>query len=571
MPRRRAVVLNPASRVCLAFAAGVAAHRLTKAHVVELAVLVSALRWARRRGGACLEECIRYGTVADVRRAVEGRGRWRWMWGFGGRGLRDGVRVAAACGNPEALRVVLRALGEGQAQGRSRLASAFAAMEAEGESPLYAAALHAAEAPGGAECVQMLLGAGANAGWRNREGLRAIDVASTRKVQLMLAVDPLALEQMQAQAHGHAHEHLHAQAQAPAYGTPPEEDARMPSEEESHLEVEVESVVEELVKEAVEEAAVARPRAGPEEVSADGEAAAEDVPGFRFVPEWTRRWGVWRVEGRGRGACFAAVRPEEPLPFGLRGANYLKDRRKVAPAAGSGSHEFAGAEVIVTARKLEHASRHAADLFPERLGLYERGLEVSARAGVPGLLVVNWMFPEHTPSLFGPGAADGKTVNVLFFFLLSERAAAQLRDDPSSPRARLLRGFLEGDKRCVDRFKWISGLTQSTLDDSRSGLNVAERSLIRGYNYKPLLTRPQHASHRGPGVLELDVDVHRFCYPARRAFAGLLPKAGTLDGCTFAWTLEGRRPDELPETLGGAGFVSRMARHCMHIATPNQG
>lgn len=65
-------------------------------------------------------------------------------------------------------------------------------------------------------------------------------------------------------------------------------------------------------------------------------------------------------------------------------------------------------------------------------------------------------------------------------------------------------------------------------------------ALLRKYNDKPVLTRPQHRFWRGPGYLEIDVDVHAYAYIARKAFNGYV---GRLASVVFenAFVIQGNR------------------------------
>ena len=47
-------------------------------------------------------------------------------------------------------------------------------------------------------------------------------------------------------------------------------------------------------------------------------------------------------------------------------------------------------------------------------------------------------------------------------------------------------------------------------------IHIQEQALLRRYNDKPLLTRPQQRFFLTPEYLEIDLDVHNYAYLARK-------------------------------------------------------
>lgn len=77
-----------------------------------------------------------------------------------------------------------------------------------------------------------------------------------------------------------------------------------------------------------------------------------------------------------------------------------------------------------------------------------------------------------------------------------------------------------------DRLKLLPRIVNVDEWGKNAPLSGPEIRLIRNYNGKPLLMRPQQSfildSQRR--YFEIDVDVHRYAYIARRAFYGYIPR-----------------------------------------------
>jgi hypothetical protein len=110
-----------------------------------------------------------------------------------------------------------------------------------------------------------------------------------------------------------------------------------------------------------------------------------------------------------------------------------------------------------------------------------------------------------------------------------------------------------------DRLKLIPRIVNVDEWVEKGPLSSTEGRLLRNYNEKPLLTRPQHRFFPGPGgaYLEVDMDVHSYAYIARRAYYGYLSRLAPV---VFdnAFVLQGHRGEELPELVLGAARVYRI-------------
>eukprot|EP00955_Chlamydomonas_euryale_P066831 359654-Chlamydomonas_euryale.AAC.3 len=97
-------------------------------------------------------------------------------------------------------------------------------------------------------------------------------------------------------------------------------------------------------------------------------------------------------------------------------------------------------------------------------------------------------------------------------------------------------------------FKIIPRIVNVEEWGKKAPLSTAEYRLLRNYNEKPVLSRPQHTFFSGPGYLEVDVDVHTYAYAARVALQSFVQRLGTAVW-DIAFVIQGNGPDELPEQV----------------------
>lgn len=166
--------------------------------------------------------------------------------------------------------------------------------------------------------------------------------------------------------------------------------------------------------------------------------------------------------------------------------------------------------------------------------------------------VINIQAPGYAPPnpVWGATKEDGSGWLVVVVLAIKPEILAEVRkpqtsdDDPG--HYRLLRRFLaRGGPEIYDRMKVIA---RCMNPDDVPTLSSYVKKLIKQWNAKPVLSRPQHNVYHGADYVEIDIDVHRFAYLARvglnemnKLFQYMLIDVG--------FVLEGHSDDELPEKM----------------------
>lgn len=237
--------------------------------------------------------------------------------------------------------------------------------------------------------------------------------------------------------------------------------------------------------------------------------------------------------------------------FMVRTRDYNKTKKK--DLSDAAIYKLLAVDLYSFDFKLSHIAQHVQLPPPPSLGDLSG---VPAKERLPPLLVVNIQLPDYPPSLFAKG--DGPGCSLVYYFGLPDGWTPDSETNKAALglAQRFVHGGTEADNTPTrDRLKLMPRVVNVEEWAVSAPLSGTEQALLRRYNDKPLLTRPQHKFYTAPTYFEIDLDVHNYAYLARKAFTGFTNR---LDSVIFdnAFIIQGNRPEELPEQVLAAARMS---------------
>jgi len=136
----------------------------------------------------------------------------------------------------------------------------------------------------------------------------------------------------------------------------------------------------------------------------------------------------------------------------------------------------------------------------------------------PQLLVLNVMLPLYQPQMIG-SKDNGESLHFVLYLIITQEAYDSIVAGKTSP-TKLLKTFLQVDATAQKDYEMRGRLKAIPELLNTKDINLGLlKSLVQNYNGKPFLTGPKyHSFIKNERYLEVDVDIHKYVYLAKKHF-----------------------------------------------------
>jgi len=244
--------------------------------------------------------------------------------------------------------------------------------------------------------------------------------------------------------------------------------------------------------------------------------------------------------------------------FSIRQQGYMSSKQK----APSGPSFFE----VIKVDTFRTAAQRESVVIPRKIQRAKHSV-CSNHPHVPSVIAINCQLPNDSPIMFNSTTGyNGPCVQMVFQFGITEQcrdwlavmeaaAAQRLPCPPDVPNA--LKLLVEWCKYAVDDFDIRGRFKAMALVDNIGELDLP--SMVASYNGKPTLITHSGTLTRGDDLLQLDINIHRFAFVARKGLDYVKEKL-ELGDIRIGFTIEAREDEYLPEQMLGCAFVKKFKR-----------
>lgn len=183
---------------------------------------------------------------------------------------------------------------------------------------------------------------------------------------------------------------------------------------------------------------------------------------------------------------------------------------------------------------------------------------------IPDVLVVHFMLPYDTPTVFGQ-KDDGPGGECVYYLRPSRRFLDEISGrTPASPAALLFAKWC-ADCRTDDKLRARFKCMALVRDIEKHNFGI-----LKSYNGKPVLItesgRVCQGYHGNVRYLEMTANVHRWAFIAKKGFVSLIPKFANMQ-MEVGFTVEARSDNEMPECMLGSTVLSYVSKNTGPLIT----